>query len=137
MSGDRSVAGIILRDGRIFAARRPPGGQLGGKWEFPGGKVEEGEDDLEALARELAEEFDARVRVGALVAETSFAHRGRPRALSAYLVELEPGAALLPKEHAELRFSSLPELEALDLVDSDRKLLPAIARFLGKDGKRG
>ncbi|MDR2110325.1 MAG: NUDIX domain-containing protein, partial [Spirochaetaceae bacterium] len=52
MAGRRSVAGIAVEGGRFFIAQRIPGGDLGGKWEFPGGKVEEGETDAEALIRE-------------------------------------------------------------------------------------
>jgi len=132
MSSDRSVAAILVQRGRLFLARRGPGGQLGGKWEFPGGKVEPGEGDREALARELVEEFGARVRVGELVGEESFVHRGRPRALAAYLAELEPGSPLVPQEHVELRWAKPEELAGLDLVDSDRKLLPFIERALGR-----
>ena len=132
MTPARSVACILLRDAKVFTARRGPGGQLGGKWEFPGGKVEEGETDEAALERELEEEFGAHARVGKLVAEESFSHRGQTRILSAYLVELEPGSSLVPTEHVELRWSRFDELAGLDLVDSDRKLLPDIERLLEK-----
>jgi 8-oxo-dGTP diphosphatase len=128
---ERSVACILSREGKLFVARRGPGGALGGKWEFPGGKVEPGESDEEALARELVEEFGARVRVGALVGEESFAHRGRARVLAAYAAELEGGATIVPSEHVELRWASVEDIAALDLVDSDRKLL----RFLGQSAR--
>ena len=51
------VAGVIIRDGCVLVCQRPPGGHHPGKWEFPGGKVEPGEDVWEALARELREEL--------------------------------------------------------------------------------
>ena len=126
MTTSRSVAGILLRNGKVFTARREPGGALGGKWEFPGGKVEEGETDGQALEREFLEEFGARIKAGALLGEVSFAHRGVTRTLRAYLAELEPGATLVPREHMELRWSKPDELAGLDLVDSDRKLLSYI-----------
>ncbi len=50
------VAGVIVDGGRVFVTRRPPGAHLEGKWEFPGGKVAEGETVHAALVRELAEE---------------------------------------------------------------------------------
>ncbi len=60
----RDVAvGIVTRGSRVFIDRRPYGGLLGGLWEFPGGKVEAGEDARQALDRELWEEFRMRVRV--------------------------------------------------------------------------
>ncbi|HOX33721.1 MAG TPA: NUDIX domain-containing protein [Spirochaetales bacterium] len=125
----RSVAAILTRRGRVFAARRGPGGAMGGKWEFPGGKVEPGEGDRAAVERELLEEFGARAKAGALVGEVDFLHRGRIRILAAYAAELEEGSPLVPTEHVELRWASLEELAKLDLADSDRRLLPHIARL--------
>ena len=58
------VAGIIRRGEDILLAKRLPGGPHGGFWEFPGGKVEEGESEEEALRRELKEELDVEVSVG-------------------------------------------------------------------------
>jgi len=128
----RSVACILERGSKVFLARRGPGGPLGGKWEFPGGKVEPGEGDREALARELAEEFGASVTVGDLVTEETFSHRGRPRLLAAYHATLAEGSKLVPAEHVELRWVMPEELAGLDLVDSDRKLLPALLARLSR-----
>ncbi len=125
--GARSVAGILLRGGSVFAAKRKPGGDLGGKWEFPGGKVEPGESDREALAREFEEEFGARVLVRDFVGEGAFTHRGRKRVLSAYIVEFEPGGDVTPIEHEETGFFRINELAGLDLAESDRQLLPFIS----------
>lgn len=50
------AAGIILRDERVFLAKRPDDKHKGGYWEFPGGKIEEGESAEKALLRELTEE---------------------------------------------------------------------------------
>lgn len=57
-------AGILRKNGRILLSQRKPGKQLGLKWEFPGGKLEQGEDPRQTLARELKEELDITVRVG-------------------------------------------------------------------------
>jgi 8-oxo-dGTP diphosphatase len=56
------TAGIISRDGYILIARRPAGYHLAGLWEFPGGKLEEGETLFECLEREIKEELDIDVR---------------------------------------------------------------------------
>jgi len=120
---ERSVAGVILRNGKVFVARRAPGGPMGSRWEFPGGKVEPGESDEEALEREFLEEFEARVRALRPLGETSFLHHGVERLLTAWLVELLPSSRLLPREHVELRWTSRTELRALDFADSDRKLI--------------
>lgn len=56
------VAGVIWRHGRFLAARRVEGKDMGGFWEFPGGKIESGETPEQALFRELAEELGIGVR---------------------------------------------------------------------------
>lgn len=63
----RVVGGAIRRGGQILITQRRPGDSYELHWEFPGGKVEPGEDDRTALARELHEELDVRVAVGDLV----------------------------------------------------------------------
>ncbi len=71
MSDDRPilrvVGGAIRRGDQILITQRRPGDSYELHWEFPGGKVEPGEDDRTALARELREELDVRVAVGDLV----------------------------------------------------------------------
>lgn len=57
------VCGIIISDGRIFLCRRNAGKSLAGHWEFPGGKVEPGEEAKQALLRELQEELGMQVNV--------------------------------------------------------------------------
>ena len=61
------VAAVVRRGGRILITRRHPGGPLGGLWEFPGGKVEPGESEPEALRRELVEELGCDISVGPLL----------------------------------------------------------------------
>jgi 8-oxo-dGTP diphosphatase len=63
------VAAIIRKGDKILIAKRAEGdGPEGGKWEFPGGKIEKGESPEDALAREIMEELDVRIKVGALYA---------------------------------------------------------------------
>jgi 8-oxo-dGTP diphosphatase len=114
-----SVAGIALRDGKVLIARRKAGGDMGGLWEFPGGKVEEGESGPEAVVREYREEFDTEVSVGAFLGSIPFEHRGLLRRLDSYEIVLagEPRGL---HEHTEYRWASLEELESLDFVPSDR-----------------
>jgi 8-oxo-dGTP diphosphatase len=123
----KSVAGIAFEQGKVFIARRLPGGDLGEKWEFPGGKVEPGESDGEALIREYQEEFGVPVEIGVPLGTVSFEHRGCTHTLNAYRVSFSCRDFTL-KEHTEWRWADLGELETLDFADSDRKLLPGLKK---------
>ena len=73
----RSVACIDYRDGKILIAKRIVRGDMGGRWEFPGGKIEEGEDYSTAIKREMQEEFGVEVTVGEKIASADFIHSGK------------------------------------------------------------
>jgi 8-oxo-dGTP diphosphatase len=66
------TAAVIERDGKVLVARRKPGLVAAGLWEFPGGKLEEGEAPREGLERELFEEFGVRSEAGELVCSVPF-----------------------------------------------------------------
>jgi 8-oxo-dGTP diphosphatase len=129
-----SVAGIAWDAGRFFIARRVSGGAMGDRWEFPGGKVEEGESCEKALEREYREEFGVDVRIGVFLGSAHFEHRGIPRTVKAYRIFFAPDgkSAFKLSEHTQWRWAALSEIEELDnagaFVDSDRKLLPALKK---------
>jgi 8-oxo-dGTP diphosphatase len=118
----RSVAGIAVQGNKLFIVRRREGGDLGGKWEFPGGKVEEGESDEAALAREYREELGLRADAGPFLASASFTHNGKIFSLNAYRVSFDEKDIRL-SEHTEWRWAGLEDIKNLDFADSDRKLL--------------
>jgi 8-oxo-dGTP diphosphatase len=133
-----SVAGIVIEQGKFFIARRIPRGDLGEKWEFPGGKVEEGETDADALRREYFEEFGVSVEVGPLLAGVEFAHKRISFRLKAYRV-LFVSRNFTLTEHTEWRWAALSEIKNLDFAGSDRRLLPALQAYLEREagiGKR-
>lgn len=61
------AAAVVIEDGRVLLSQRKAGTHLAGAWEFPGGKVEPGEDPREALRRELREELGIDARIGEIV----------------------------------------------------------------------
>jgi 8-oxo-dGTP diphosphatase len=124
----KSIAGIASEEGRFFIARRLPGGDMGGKWEFPGGKVEEGESDTEALVREYNEEFGVPVTVGSFLGSASFEHQGLLHTVNAYQIYFSAPSFSL-REHTEWRWAGPEEIEKLDFVESDLKLIPALKRY--------
>ncbi|GHU12423.1 NUDIX hydrolase [Spirochaetia bacterium] len=131
MKERESVAGIALKDGRVFIARRKEGGDLGGKWEFPGGKVRPGESAAQALAREFAEELDIPVRAGEQIGEAAFIHKDTRFRLTAWLVTPESENFAF-NEHTEYRWVTADEMDSLDFAGSDRQLFPAVRKALAR-----
>jgi 8-oxo-dGTP diphosphatase len=127
----RVVAGVVVDGGRALAARRGPGRALAGLWEFPGGKVEAGETDDDALARELAEELGITVAVGPLVGVGLWDGGSRPLALVAYRCDLVSGAPH-PHEHAEIAWLRAPELRARRWAPADVPLIPKVHEILSR-----
>ena len=128
----RSVAGIAIEDGRLFIAKRKPGGDLGGKWEFPGGKAEDGESDEAALRREYLEEFGVEIETGPFLARAQFTHKGFQFELSAYRIFFK-NRQFRMEEHSQRRWATLGEMEGLDFAGSDRSLFPALKPYLEQD----
>lgn len=71
------AAGLVFRDGKVLITRRLPEAHLGGLWEFPGGKREEGETFEQCLVRELAEEVGIEIQVHELVESMTHQYPGR------------------------------------------------------------
>lgn len=116
------TAAIIEKEGKVLAARRKVGSHLEGYWEFPGGKLEEGETPEECLRRELAEEFKIDSRVGIFIGESVYDYGNKIVRLRAYRVEhLEGDFQLI--DHDELRWLSLDELNGVNWAPADIPLV--------------
>lgn len=113
------VCGIIWKEGKVFIARRKPEKSLGGFWEFPGGKIEEGEDPKEALARELKEELGMDITIERFFGSNIHAYENFTIELIAYECEFVEASFKLT-DHDEWKFI---EPSAL----SNEKLAPADA----------
>src|SRR3954467_5896230 len=97
------VAAVIVTEGRVLACERSAPPEVAGRWEFPGGKVEPGESDAQALARECLEELGVRVTVGERIGpDVPLAH-GRA-VLRVFAVELLEGDQPRALEHAAMRW---------------------------------
>jgi len=97
------VVAAIRKNGRYLLGKRPPGGLLGGLWEFPGGKVKAGETHRHALKREVREELGIVVRVGGLIASVDHAYSHFKVTLNVYQCEQTSGTPK-PKTHTELKW---------------------------------
>lgn len=121
------VAAIIADDrGRILIAQRPEGMRHAGKWEFPGGKVEPGEDPRHALVRECREELGCHVRAGAIYETVFHTYSSHSVLLLFYLCRIEEGKPQ-PLERNALSWVTPEEMEEYDLLEADRPL-PAMFR---------
>ncbi|MGL4987140.1 MAG: (deoxy)nucleoside triphosphate pyrophosphohydrolase [Treponemataceae bacterium] len=127
-----SVAGIAIKNSLFLIAKRNPEGDSGGKWEFPGGKVEEGENLPQALIREFQEEFNITIKVGTELAQTQFIHNNKNYFLHAFeiFISNEDNTFVL-NEHSEFKWASLAEIKTLSFVESDFKLLQDLEKCTG------
>lgn len=111
------VAGAIERDGRYLAARRTRPDWAAGKWEFPGGKVERGESDEQALVREIREELGVEILVGDRVPGEWPLHDDL--VLHLYVATLEDGEPQPLDHHDELRWLAPEDFDEVAWLDSD------------------
>lgn len=111
------TAGIVRRDGKILICKRPQGKRLAGYWEFPGGKMEQGETPEECLKRELREELGFETRVGKIF-DAQVESEFREFIILYYEAEIAAGhpQAL---EHEEVRYVDCNELSAYLFASSD------------------
>ncbi|NOZ87099.1 MAG: (deoxy)nucleoside triphosphate pyrophosphohydrolase [Deltaproteobacteria bacterium] len=126
------VAGVIIKNGLVLVAKKA-GGELAGKWEFPGGKVEPGETLEESLARELMEELSIDVSVKRRLNTTLFDYSHVSIELNTYLCEIKYGELQGNGDHMEILFVPWSRLKEMDLADADRIAVEKINDSLGED----
>lgn len=128
------VAGAVLRDGRVLAARRTRPPELAGKWEMPGGKVEPDESEPAALVRELGEELGLQVVVGERIGPACWV--GENLVLHAYLADWvagEPEPQESVPAHDEVRWLGPEELAEVDWLPGDEPFVAAVSRWFSGD----
>jgi 8-oxo-dGTP diphosphatase len=120
------VAALIERGGEVLVTKRHDKGERAGLWEFPGGKVEAGEDEQIALVRELDEELGVLVEVGALFGRVEHTYPDLHVSLALYRATLAPGADPRPLQAADLQWLPRWQLKALPFCEAD---IPLLARL--------
>jgi mutator protein MutT len=120
------VAGVFVRNGCVLACQRPPGGHHPGKWEFPGGKVEPGENLQQALQRELREELGIDVTVGPALWRTEHQYPGRQRFTLTFFLVSDYAGAIANAAFALVRWVPFKALHEYDFLEGDREFVTRI-----------
>lgn len=125
------AAAVILGSGRVLLSQRKAGTHLAGAWEFPGGKVEPGEDPRAALARELEEELGITADVGAPVEVTFHAYPEKSVLLLFFEASLREGSPE-PRavDVAAVKWAALDELRDEDFPPADVAVLARVRQQL-------
>jgi mutator protein MutT len=119
------TAALIIRNGKVLAARRAEDKHLAGYWEFPGGKIEGSETPEECLERELTEEFSISSHIGEFMGESLYDYGEKVVRLLAYRVEHLGGEFKL-NDHDEIRWLKVEELHQVKWAPAD---IPLVERY--------
>ena len=127
------VAAVIEREDRFLVTRRQDGVHLAGFWEFPGGKVADGESHTAALRREIHEELDVEVIVRDLILETSHEYPERVVTLLFYRCDLVgTPSALRPMIGQEMAWVLRSDLSSLNFPPADDELIRRLTDCRGR-----
>ena len=126
------VVAAIIRDGdRVFATQRGYG-PWKDWWEFPGGKMEEGETEQEALVREIKEELSADIRVGKLLDTVEWDYPEFHLTMHCFMCTLSHDAMHL-NEHEAAKWLNMTTLHSVKWLPADEALLPVIEKELNEE----
>lgn len=120
------TAAIIQDQGKLLIAQRKAGAHLALKWEFPGGKVEEGEHPEDCLKREIAEELGIKIEVGNIFKVVSHKYESKHILLLCYLCNYLEGT-VTAKDCHDFRWIWPRELRGYDFAEAD---LPVVELLL-------
>jgi 8-oxo-dGTP diphosphatase len=125
----RVVAGVAQRGDLYLITQRRDEAVLGGMWEFPGGRVEEGEADEAALARELQERLGVDAAIGDKLAERDTEYEDYRVHLALYSISIPEGQSLRPLRVRDARWIPSAEFEKYPFPAADQKTMDALLGF--------
>ena len=129
----KSIACIAYDNGKVLIALRNPTGQMGNRWEFPGGKVEDGEDEKLSIIREMSEEFGITVEVLNKITTGSFTHNDKKSLLEVYQI-IVPHDGMKQKyvltEHQDYKWVDINDIPRDNFVDSDLSIYPEVKKYI-------
>lgn len=124
----RVVAAVIRDQDKIFATARGYG-ELKGGWEFPGGKIEQGETSQEALKREILEELDVEISVGELIDTIEYDYPTFHLSMECFWCTIVKGNIVL-KEAEDAKWLSKDKLDSVGWLPADISLIDKIKNHL-------
>lgn len=124
----RVVAAVIKKEDKIFATQRGYGEFKGG-WEFPGGKIEDGETPQQALIREIQEELNTEVQVGKLIETIEYDYPNFHLSMDCFWCEIVQGGLEL-KEHEAAKWLTKEKLYSVEWLPADVGLIEKIKKEL-------
>ena len=124
----RVVAAIIIDNDKVFATERGYGEFKDG-WEFPGGKIDEGETAEEALVREIKEELDTEIEVINLLDTVEYDYPNFHLSMDCFICKVKSGELVL-KEHEAAKWLTKEALYSVDWLPADLGLIPKIKAYL-------
>lgn len=122
------VAAIIKSEDKIFATQRGYGDFKDG-WEFPGGKIEDGETPQQALVREIREELDTEIEVGELLDTVEYDYPTFHLSMKCYWCKVISGDLVL-KEHEAAKWLSAENIDSVDWLPADEGLVQKIKKAI-------
>lgn len=123
------VAAIIVEGDKIFATQRGYGEFKDG-WEFPGGKIEQGETPGQALVREIKEELDTEIEVGKLIETVEYDYPEFHLTMHCFICRIKSGNLVL-REHEAAKWLLPEELDSVDWLPADLGLIEKLKSFSG------
>ena len=127
----RVVAAIIIENDKVFATQRGYGEFKDG-WEFPGGKIEQGETPEEAIVREIKEELDTVVEVGELLDTVEYDYPNFHLSMDCFICKIKSGNLVL-KEHESAKWLTKEILRSVEWLPADEGLIGKIEKYLKED----
>lgn len=127
----RVVAAIIIENGKVFATQRGYGEFKDG-WEFPGGKVEQGETPEKAIVREIKEELDTVVEVRELLDTVEYDYPNFHLSMDCFICKIKSGDLVL-KEHEAAKWLTKEILRSVAWLPADAGVVGKIEKYLKED----
>jgi 8-oxo-dGTP diphosphatase len=121
------VAALIFKDGKVLVCQRTRHQTMPLKWEFPGGKIEEGEQPRDALRRELDEELGIEASVGDEVARIRHQYKNGSSVELRFFIVRDYKGELENKIFKDMRWADRSELPTFDFLEADLELVKDLA----------